>query len=588
MIIKILPLFLFLFVFIQSFLSQVAYPSCGSDYVHKKQLENEVYVQERNSIEATIQKRIIDKKLQKTQEETYTIPVVVHVVHLGEAVGVGSNISESQINSGIQQLTNAFRNQGGLGIDVNIEFQLAKLDPNCNPTNGIVRVDGSVVSGYSTDGVSLGGSGADEVTVKALSVWPNNLYYNIWLITEINGNDGGNGTQGFAYYPGAGSDKDGAMILNSSWGDQGTAKSWNNQGETGVHEIGHALNLYHTFEGDNDGISCPSDGCGSGLGDCCGDTPPHIRSASNCVVGTNACDGGSSTELFIHNYMDYANQTCGYLFTADQKARMRAALETQRSGLISSPVLDAAISYSKPLATSCLPLTSSNGLDSLIGGILNVKIENLNYNSGYAAQDGGYLAITDDCHSAIFSFLASTPDLSITVGINTNKVKAWIDYNNDGVLDETTEKVFDKTLSSESTGKETLVFPANVVTDVYLRLRVMNDVNNTVTGPCYDPIYGQAEDYAIIIKSAITSVNQSAKVSPKVLPNPFMDVLFVKNLPIGKTGTYQLFDITGKLIFEGLINSTELQINTATFNRGTYLLKMNSGELLFTEKILKI
>ncbi|NCP46524.1 MAG: hypothetical protein GW818_08945, partial [Flavobacteriales bacterium] len=68
---------------------------------------------------------------------------------------------------------------------------------------------------------------------------------------------------------------------------------------------------------------------------CC-DIPPHIRSASNCVTGTNSCDGGSSKELFIHNYMDYSSDACQSEFTTNQKARANAAISVTRASYLAA------------------------------------------------------------------------------------------------------------------------------------------------------------------------------------------------------------------------------------------------------------
>jgi hypothetical protein len=83
--------------------------------------------------------------------QTYVIPVVVHVIHLGEAVGTGNNISDAQILEAIQGLNNRFSNSNGMSVDFNMEFCLAVRDPNNQPTNGINRVDGSAINGYASN-----------------------------------------------------------------------------------------------------------------------------------------------------------------------------------------------------------------------------------------------------------------------------------------------------------------------------------------------------------------------------------------------------------------------------------------------------
>lgn len=293
------------------------------------------YAQKRMQEEAHIQQFIQNPNLDKV---AYVIPVVVHVIHKGEAVGTGTNISDAQIISAINNMNDAYSNTSTAfstytGVNTNIQFCLAQRDPNGNPTTGIVRVNGTSASGYSAGGIGTGG--ATETTVKALSKWDNTKYYNFWIVSEIDNNGGGAGTQGYAYFPGAGPSVDGAVMLYNAFGydPDGSLgynlKSYTNRNTTPVHEIGHALNLYHTFEGDGSGSTCPAAGnnCGSGVGDCVADTPPHKRSNSDCLVNTvDATCNNVDRDLYIHNFMDYSSDVCTSEFTSGQATRMVATL----------------------------------------------------------------------------------------------------------------------------------------------------------------------------------------------------------------------------------------------------------------------
>jgi hypothetical protein len=151
-------------------------------------------------------------------ETLYTIPVVVHVIHLGEPVGTGTNISDAQVQSAITAINQDYRHMAGTngygaGVDMNVQFCLASRDPNGQPSNGINRVNGTSVALYSTNGISgSGANGASETAVKALSTWPRDSYVNVWIVSEIDNNDGGSGTQGYAYFP-FNSPLDGIVIL---------------------------------------------------------------------------------------------------------------------------------------------------------------------------------------------------------------------------------------------------------------------------------------------------------------------------------------------------------------------------------------
>jgi hypothetical protein len=257
----------------------------------------------------------------KLRSTLYTIPVVVHVIHLGEPLGTGSNITDNQIQQAIAGLNDRFRNVNGLGVDVELEFCLASKDPNGNSTNGINRVDGSSVPNYSANGITPTGnpcSGAGATVIKDLSRWPVSDYYNIWVVSEIcNGS-----FVGYASYP-VGGLYDGLVIVSTSM--------TSNSG-TLPHEMGHGFSLYHTFNGDGGNVSCPVDTNCLVNGDYVCDTPPHKQ--GDCGT-TNPCTLAGVWDNSRYNYMAY----CPLVnrFTQGQKDRMRATfLVAPRDSLLTS------------------------------------------------------------------------------------------------------------------------------------------------------------------------------------------------------------------------------------------------------------
>ncbi len=317
-------------------LNQITPEKCGSAAIHNLMMNDPQYAARMQDFEQYVQE-IANSTTPKTAAQ-YRIPVVVHVLHKGEAVGVGTNVSEQKIRDAIKDLNDRYRKTAGTGgfgngVDVEIEFALAVRDPNGNCTNGITRVDMTSNSTYMSSGVqSSTSNGITDAQVKATASWNKQKYYNIYLVSEMDNNNGGAGVQGYAYFASShGTSSDGAVILASNF-TSGVSM-------TTTHELGHALNLYHTFEGDGSGASCPSqaNGCGTGAGDCCGDIPRHKRSQSDCnVTGTNSCDGNSSNALFARNYMDYASDDCVNMFTANQKTRALAACSGPRASFFAA------------------------------------------------------------------------------------------------------------------------------------------------------------------------------------------------------------------------------------------------------------
>jgi PKD repeat protein len=280
-----------------------------------------------------LNRRILEmhEEMEAREDEIYTIPVVVHVIHEGENLGDDSNISDAQVFSAIEALNEDFRkiagtNGDGDGVDVGIEFCLAVRDPNGNATNGIVRVDGSVVANYADQGIEASGNvGADEGTVKALSTWDRLDYLNIWVVNEIEDNNAQSGVQGYAYFP-MNSPLDGIVMLYNAFGTVGNLKPNTDMNRTLTHEVGHYIGLYHTFHSTT---SCATEAnCETG-GDKVCDTPVTTLSAS---CSSPACSGTQQVE----NYMDYTSETCRNMFTDGQKERMRATLLASRPTILDS------------------------------------------------------------------------------------------------------------------------------------------------------------------------------------------------------------------------------------------------------------
>jgi hypothetical protein len=264
--------------------------------------------------------------------EVLIIPLVVHIIHLGEEVGEGTNISNEQIQSAIVALNDDFRkvegtNGDGLGVDTKIEFCLASRDPNNTPTDGIIRTDGRVVEGYEEMGVKSGniGVGADESDLKDLVAWPREDYLNIFVVSEIDDNDGGGGTQGYAYFP-FDDVRYGTVILYNAFGTVGNLKGYTDLNRVLTHEIGHCFKLYHTFYNTS---NCLNETNCVTQGDQVCDTP-STTSNSTCSGAVNCPDAQ------IENYMDYTDETCRNTFTEGQALRMRDAIEFELPSLLES------------------------------------------------------------------------------------------------------------------------------------------------------------------------------------------------------------------------------------------------------------
>lgn len=306
-------------------------------------------------------------KRKRAKNQIYEIPICVHVIHKGEPIGTGSNIHDSQVYSAINGLNEDFSKEllsrgDGNWAKTPFRFMLINKDDKGNPTNGIYRVNGAALSEkYKQEGIkaSWGSVGENEQIVKNYSIQNNQHCCNLWIVTEMNNNNGGSGIQGFAYFPTT-SMVDGIVTLYNATGkyphnyitgvnDRYNLKSYTNLNRTLTHEMGHYLGLMHTFQGN----SCSETNCQL-EGDRVCDTPPTIKNSNGKYP---ACNG---TQM-VENYMDYTNQTYKNAFTQGQVDRMILAFENSRTNLMFSDALDnlsalaasASISFIHPDKVTC-------------------------------------------------------------------------------------------------------------------------------------------------------------------------------------------------------------------------------------------
>ena len=340
-----MKLFLIGFLCFGFVLNTYAQEPCGFDPIHQKLLKYDpAYARRMEENERLIQEYIQRAEKFKVPARQnavlYTIPVVVHIVHTGGSVGTIYNPTNEQIIGAIDYLNQVFNGTypgiEGAG-DIQIQFVMAKRDPNCNPTNGIVRVDGSSISGYTAGGVRVSTStGVFESSVKNFTRWDASRYYNIWIVNRLDGVDGTSGqfTAGYAYFPGSPLSVDGIVML---------ATQMRAGNKVLTHEIGHTLNLFHPFQGSANTTSCPANSNCNTDGDRVCDTDPITYNQSGGVINftcrssstTNTCTGGVFSKNTENNFMNYTN--CFTLFTEGQKLRMQAAMTLpSRSSLASS------------------------------------------------------------------------------------------------------------------------------------------------------------------------------------------------------------------------------------------------------------
>ena len=367
-----------------------------------------------------------------------TIPIVVHVIYNGQAVGTAPNISDVQVESQITVLNQDFRKTGPgsntnpVGADTEIQFVLAKQDPNGNPTNGIDRVSLCKDSWTNSD---------IETILKPNTIWDPTQYLNLWTV-ELDDNK----LLGYAQFPegsgliglsGAGGTAatDGVVIrynaFGSGIGPSYILKSPYNRGRTTTHEIGHWLGLIHIW---GEGSSCTSNT------DHCADTPTAKDPNYGCPTGMDSCTSRSEVDM-IENYMDYTDDSCMNIFTQNQKTRMntvmtnsprRSSLKTSNKGnAIPLFANDAEVKFEY----SCPPITCSTSVNQITQKIIiyNRGSATLTSVTGNYAINGG-TALPFSWSGSLLTNKFAT--VNITINATTNGTVAVTIVNANIIADQ--------------------------------------------------------------------------------------------------------------------------------------------------------
>ncbi len=260
------------------------------------------------------------KTMNKTAATQYTIPVVFHILHTYGP----ENVSDATIMGALAQINSDYAKAGSdvstisplfssLYINSDIVFMLAHKDPNGNCTSGIVHH-------YDTR------TTWDQSNTSYYAyTWNPTKYLNIYIVKSICQTlatcSPTSIIVGYTYRPGSfgvgtGSPLD-AIVYDSQFLTGTSARSLS-------HEIGHWLNLKHTFGNTNNpGTTCGDDGIA--------DTPPTKGYFSTCPSssGGNTCSG-SGGNANVENIMDYSG--CPKMFTTGQTNVMRTALASATNG----------------------------------------------------------------------------------------------------------------------------------------------------------------------------------------------------------------------------------------------------------------
>lgn len=580
-----------------------------------------------NEFQKLIKARQNENAGNRAQSALFTIPVIIHVIHGGQAVGTYPNLPQAQLVSQIQALNNDFAgagfNSGNYPInafsnwamaqnisatsldpggsvkiaDCQVQFCLALYDTlgNLLPEPGIDRVN-YVSKGWSNPGtISNYNTFKNYVdnTIKPGTIWNVSRYMNIWVTDS---DVGSVNLLGYATFPpltgltGLGSQfgtatTDGFWCYAKCFGSASTYTpnvyySGYNRGRTSTHEIGHWLGLRHIWGDGN----CSAT-------DFCADTPPASASnfgAPNYPLKTNVCGGNSPDGEMFMNFMDYTNDPVKYMFTTDQAIRIQTAMQN-------SP-------YRKFLGThnlcSVIYEASSASFNNVISTCTGVGLKLSNTTTGFPPSSYTWSAVGAGGASFIPNNSAMSPSVSFSSpGIYTISLAA-----NNGTLSTVTKTITvtspqlflaaspqqtvcaGQSVTLSASGVSTFTWEPGgtawyeITETPQLPVQVYT-CNATEVNGC------TTTGTIALYVSICTGINapQAESLAFSLHPNPASDWLSVTN---GKGSsldvTVEVSDALGRLALSTRLsfgrNLREQRLNVASLENGIYLVKVKSAD----------
>ncbi|MDG2164510.1 MAG: M43 family zinc metalloprotease [Flavobacteriales bacterium] len=392
---------------------------CGTVEHQQSLIENQpekaALLQEKMDQFNRLQRENLKKGIKNNDD--HIVPVVFHVIHEGGS----ENISYAQIEDQMRILNEDFarlnpdttntpaifaQNSG----DTNIEFRLAKIDPDGNCTQGVTRTYSNLTNGARNN-------------VKELIQWDPTRYMNVWVVKTIeNFSDDGNIVLGFAQFPtdiNSDPETDGIVLRHNYCGSIESASS--NYGRTLTHEAGHWLNLVHIW-GDqdcgDDNVDDTPTGQEPNYGVCTNNFPYHV---GVCSESNGQTITQSSGEMFM-NYMDYSDDFCMNMFSLGQGSRMRSAISQYRNLLTSESNLIATGTNDDHVMVECEPITEFEADFAFGCKGDGIEFESKTYNTslssitGYEwAFEGGSPSSSTNENPSVTYMQPGTYDVTLTV-----------------------------------------------------------------------------------------------------------------------------------------------------------------------------
>lgn len=601
-----------------------------------------------NEFEEWLKPKAANEELKRWQknssgeDEIFIIPVVVHIIHNGDAPGINENISDEQVMSQITVLNQDFRrladtrgfNTNPAGADVGMEFRLAQRDLHGLKTSGIIRHDYTEHAGEGWQMAQI------EETIKPQTQWDPEKYLNIWVVDRIY-HVSGYPLAGYAQFPLQSgleglnyeslADTDGVVIAAAYFGSaeiypQGYYNSSFVFGRTAVHEIGHFFGLRHIWGDGN----CSAT-------DYCDDTPSSSGPNTGCPNGEDSCDTPGYD--MIQNFMDYTSDACKNVFTQNQKDRIMAVMaNSPRRVLLKSSLTwippdlkdnDAVLEITG--STECGTLwpeisIRNTGNNVLTSAVINYSVDGVNHEEyvwngslGYGEQDIIRLLPQNAADGPHFFMagltIVNTVDIPSTeLTHKTYEFAISPNFATDGVLIKVTSPILRNAVYWELNDMngvliERSTFQSNKSAEWQVALDSgcynfsFADVNREPVDFDFETGTFQVwtKDGKIVtyggghvttgynFNFGVSNISGSGlSDSITAYPNPTRDVLTIALSNSATPDRYTIYNGFGQAIMEGEVGgASSIKIDATAYKSGLYFVKLEKGNEIATVKFVK-
>ncbi|MRJ09522.1 hypothetical protein EDL98_00255 [Ornithobacterium rhinotracheale] len=580
------------FIFLSMFFSvQIQGQSCASDSLYHARMKSDpVFRKEQEEKEKRweiFQKKALENKRRKRDlisdyrsiypidyDQNYIIPVVFHVIYDKAITAEMREYNNARMKDLLKYVNEVFagidpntKNYKNGGVYIPIQFALAKSTPDNKPTDGIYHIDGRKINDYVNNGLHFyAEGGATEEEIKDESHFPDDFAINIYVVNKLS--LGGN-TSAYAH-------RGGSLV----WCTYRYAK----RGETTLpHELGHILSLLHVFNCNDNEDQCENKRCPDNTGNCSKDndkicdTEPMIPFFENANANIiNPCtqkpfEGGQNNIMHYGWNLDR--------FTPGQVYRMIFELNDNpiKQALLNSPALNVPLKSIDIKPAKCVPTIIKEKDNQTNIGVTHVRFGDYVFNSEGYSREGKqvYIDKTLQYLNKNIQFIkGKTYEFEVGAKTNDHEYFAYIDYNNDGVFDES-EKIFENKVLKDTIFVSNVTIAENAVENTPLRLRIVADFSgaNLNNNACAEHDYGQTEDFAItIIPNPYEKIENDSSKSEKIginnnSPETTLDIVSKDNgVLFPRMNNQQMWNIKNP------------PIGTLVYNLNEHCLALNYGK----------